>query len=54
MAGGVIMAHRGLGGSSRNPWARLGWELLGVAVLCLLFSVVFIAGDMLAYGHVRW
>jgi hypothetical protein len=46
------MVHRGL--PEHGSWWRLGHDLVVLAILAAVFSVVFIAGDLLLYGHVHW
>lgn len=44
--------HRGI--PERGPWRRLGWDLVRMAVLAVVFSALFVIGDLLIYGHVNW
>jgi hypothetical protein len=49
---GDVMVHRGM--PEHGPWWKLGRDLVLLAAGAVVFSALFILGDLLFYGRVNW
>jgi hypothetical protein len=46
------MVHRGV--PDHGPWWRVGYTLALVVAGGVVFSALFVIGDLLVYGRVNW